>query len=60
MSDYNSKIGKHKGFDVLSIENKATQQRIVSFGLTKAKAILAEIEEIKKFVEANSPKVEAE
>jgi hypothetical protein len=53
---FKSENGEYKGsktFSVLTIDDK----RIVTFGLTKAKAILATIEDLKRFVEENEKKV---
>lgn len=53
---FKSESGEFKGsktFSVLTTDDK----RIVTFGLTKAKAILATIEDLKKFVEENEKKV---
>lgn len=51
MSDYNSTTGQFKGNATITINNG--EKRVISFGLKKAKAIVAEYEAIKQFVEAN-------
>ncbi len=51
MDEYKTETGEFKGNKTISIFNG--EKRIVSFGLKKAKAILANIEDIKKFVNAN-------
>jgi hypothetical protein len=54
---FKSESGEFKGnktFSVLTLDDK----RVITFGLTKAKAILATIEELKKFVEENEKKAE--
>ena len=48
---YKTEVGEFKGNKTISILNG--DKRVVSFGLSKAKAILASYEEIKAFVEAN-------
>lgn len=51
MSDYNSNTGEYKGNPTITINDG--EKRVVSFGLKKAKAIVAQYNEIKKFVEEN-------
>lgn len=51
MSDYNSTTGQFKGNPTITINDG--EKRVVSFGLKKAKAIVAQYDEIKQFVEAN-------
>jgi len=41
-----------KTISIFKVENE-TEKRVVSFGIKKARAILAQMEEIKKFVEEN-------
>ena len=48
---YKTEIGEFKGNKTISI--LSGDKRVVSFGLSKAKAILASYEDIKAFVEAN-------
>jgi len=50
-TNYKTEVGEYKGNKTISINNG--DKRVVSFGLTKAKAILASYEDIKKFVEEN-------
>lgn len=50
-NNYTIEVGEYKGNKTISISNG--DKRVVSFGLTKAKAILASYEAIKSFVEAN-------
>lgn len=52
MSDYTTETGEFKGNKTISIING--EKRVVSFGIKKAKAIVENIEAIKKFVEENS------
>jgi hypothetical protein len=47
---FKTEIGEFKGSKTISILNG--DRRIVSFGVSKAKAILACVEEIKKFAES--------
>lgn len=56
MSDFKSVVGDFKGNPVISILTE-DDKRVMSFGLSKAKAILSRIEDIKKFVEDNKEKV---
>jgi len=49
--NYTTETGDFKGSKTLSISKG--EKRVISFGLTKAKAILAAFEDIKTFVEAN-------
>lgn len=51
MSDYNSNTSTFKGNAVIGITDG--ENRVISFGLKKAKAILSQMEAIKAFVEAN-------
>lgn len=51
MSKYNAETGEFKGNKVITLSEG--EKRVVSFGLRKAKAILENIEAIKKFVEEN-------
>lgn len=50
-NNYKTEVGEFKGSKTISILDG--EKRVVSFGLTKAKAILASYEDIKAFVEAN-------
>lgn len=52
MSNYTTETGEFKGNKTISIING--EKRVVSFGIKKAKAIVENIEAIKKFVEENS------
>jgi len=45
--------GEFKGNKTLTIKNTATDKRVLTIGLGKAKALLANLEEIKKFVAEN-------
>jgi len=47
------RIGDYKGHPVLSLLKDETDQRPFTFGLGKARLILDNIEEIRKFVEEN-------
>jgi hypothetical protein len=52
---FKSESGEFKGsktFSILTTDDK----RVITFGVTKAKAILASIEDLKKFVEENDKK----
>jgi len=51
MSEFSSTTSVFKGNPVIGIVNG--EKRVISFGVKKAKAILSQIEEIKKFVEEN-------
>lgn len=57
--NYSSETGDYKGNPTLTItkeyekDGEKKQGKVITFGLTKAEAILSQIEEIKKFVEAN-------
>jgi len=55
MSKYNSVTGTYKNSPTitLNVVVEGEDKRVLSFGVKKAKAILAEIEAIKNFVEAN-------
>lgn len=61
MSEYNSQTGTYNNNPVITLNKNVDgeDKRVMSFGVKKAKAILAEMEAIKSFVEANdkSPKV---
>lgn len=50
---FKTEIGEYKGSKTISI--MSDDRRVISFGVNKAKAILASIDDIKKFVE-NSEK----
>lgn len=50
-ANYTTEVGEYKGNKTISISNG--DKRIVSFGLTKAKAIIAAFADIQKFVEDN-------
>lgn len=50
---FKTEIGEYKGSKTISI--MSDDRRVISFGVNKAKAILATIDEIKQFVE-NSEK----
>jgi len=57
MQDMTATIGEFKGHKTLSLVAEGMENSKFppfSFGLTKAKLILAHIDEIKKFVEENS------
>lgn len=63
---YKNETGEFKGNKTFSImkdyvnqDGETKEQRVMSFGLTKAKAILSQIEDIKKFV-AENEKVDAD
>ena len=53
---YKTENGEFKGNKTISIfkTDGDTEKRVISFGIKKAQAILANFEEIKKFVEANT------
>jgi hypothetical protein len=51
MADYSTETGEYKGHKTIAIFEDG--KRKISFGVGKAKAILAAIEEIKAFVEDN-------
>jgi hypothetical protein len=57
MSTFKSESGEFKGSKTFSILT-ADDKRVITFGVTKAKAILATLEELKKFVEENEKKTE--
>lgn len=48
---FKTEVGDFKGSKTISIISD--DKRVITFGLTKAKAILAAYEDIKSFVEAN-------
>ena len=48
------KTGEYKGFPTISLLKDEQDTRPFTFGLGKAKLIMANIEEIKKFVEENA------
>lgn len=50
-NEFKTEVGEYKGNKTISINNN--EKRVVSFGLTKAKAILASLDAIKQFVEDN-------
>lgn len=52
MSDYKVETGEFKGNKTISIMKD--DKRVVSFGIKKAQAILANVEEIKKFIKDNT------
>lgn len=52
MSKFKTEQGEYKGAKTLRITT-TDDKHVLSFGLSKAKAILESYEEIKKFVEAN-------
>jgi tRNA threonylcarbamoyladenosine modification (KEOPS) complex Cgi121 subunit len=52
MTIFQTEFGEYKGNKTISI--KKGDNRVMSFGLTKAKAILSSMEDIKRFVEENS------
>lgn len=54
MSQYSTTVGEYKGNKTITINNG--DKRVISFGINKAKAILAQVEDIKKFVEENDKK----
>jgi hypothetical protein len=51
---FKTEIGEYKGSKTISI--MSDDRRIVSFGVSKAKAILATIDEIRQFVENSEKK----
>ena len=53
--DFKTEVGEFKGSKTISILNG--DKRVISFGLSKAKAILAEIEAIRDFVAKNDKSV---
>ncbi len=56
--EYKTETDEYKGNKIISILKG--EKRVVSFGLQKARAILANIEDIKKFVHASEEIVETE
>jgi hypothetical protein len=54
---FKTEEGEFKGSKTLRITTQ-DDKHVISFGLSKAKAILASYEEIKKFVELNSKNTE--
>lgn len=54
---FKSESGEFKGNKTFSVLTE-DDRRVITFGLTKAKAILATIEDLKKFVEENEKKIE--
>lgn len=48
---FKTEVGEYKGSKTLSI--MSDDRRIISFGINKAKAILASIDEIRQFVESS-------
>jgi|688.fasta_scaffold1657613_1 hypothetical protein len=48
---FKTEVGEYKGSKTLSI--MSDDRRIISFGINKAKAILASIDEIRQFVEGS-------
>jgi hypothetical protein len=56
---FKTEEGEFKGSKTLKISTQ-DDKHVVTFGLTKAKAILASYEEIKKFVESNAKKTSEE
>ena len=55
MTGFTTEIGDFKGSKTISILKD--EKRIISFGITKVKSILATIEDLKRFVEENEKKV---
>jgi len=56
---FKTEEGEFKGSKTLKISTQ-DDKHVVTFGLTKARAILASYEEIKKFVESNAKKTSEE
>ena len=52
---YKTETSDFKGHPTISITTEDGEKRVVSFGLKKAAAILECQEDIRKFVEANTP-----
>jgi hypothetical protein len=50
--DFKTEVGEFKGSKTIALSTK-DDKRVISFGLAKAKAILACYEEIKEFVAKN-------
>jgi hypothetical protein len=48
---FKTEVGEYKGSKTLSI--MSDDRRIISFGINKARAILASIDEIRQFVEGS-------
>lgn len=48
-----TKIGEYKGHQIISLMKDENDARPFTFGLTKAKLILENLDEIKNFVKAN-------
>ncbi len=50
---FKTETGEYMGNKTLTIKNATTDKRVITLGLGKAKALLANLEEIKKFVAEN-------
>jgi hypothetical protein len=56
MGDFKVEVGEFKGNKTISLNKE--EKRVISFGVGKAKAILACIDDIKKFVAENDKSVQ--
>jgi len=52
MADFKTEVGEFKGSKTIAIST-SDDKRVITFGLTKAKAILESIDAIREFVEQN-------
>ncbi len=53
MMEMVTKIGEYKGHQIISLMKDENDAHPFTFGLTKAKLILENLDEIKSFVKAN-------
>ena len=54
MSEFTTEVGDFKGSKTISILNG--DKRVITFGISKAKSILAVVEDIRVFIEENDKK----
>ena len=57
--EFKTEVGEFKGNKTISIST-SDDKRVVSFGLSKAKAILASVDAIREFVAKNDKSVQPE
>jgi hypothetical protein len=57
--DFKAEIGEFKGSKTIALSTK-DDKRVLTFGLTKAKAILACLDEIKEFVAKNDKALQSD
>jgi hypothetical protein len=50
------KLGEYKGHPTISLSKEGDDEHPFTFGLSKAKLIIANMEDIKKFIEDNPSK----